>query len=87
MSRDVHRYTHWLRPRNSPPPPAFGLGLRGRYWSAKIIDGISLQPPDFYVSHQSRVTTNLGPARFFALQLFYLYPIVIKINNTWCWHY
>ncbi len=21
----VHRRTHWLRPRNSPPPPAFGL--------------------------------------------------------------
>ncbi len=25
MSRDVHRSTHWLRPCNSPPPPAFGL--------------------------------------------------------------
>jgi hypothetical protein len=30
MSRDVHNCTHWLRPRNSPPPPAFGLVLRGR---------------------------------------------------------
>jgi hypothetical protein len=44
MSRDVHRCTHWLRPRNSLPPPAFGLVLRGRYWSAKI-DDISLWPP------------------------------------------
>jgi hypothetical protein len=25
MSRDVHRCTHWRRPRNSPPTPAFGL--------------------------------------------------------------
>ncbi len=37
VSRDVHSCTHWLRPRNPPPPPA----LRGRYWSAKI-DDISL---------------------------------------------
>ncbi len=29
------------RPRNSLPPPAFGLIFRGRYWSAKI-DDISL---------------------------------------------
>ncbi len=35
---------YWLRPRNSPPPPAFGLIIRGRYWSAKI-DDISLLPP------------------------------------------
>ncbi len=28
----------------SPPPPAFGLDIRGRYWSAKI-DDISLYPP------------------------------------------
>jgi hypothetical protein len=27
MSRDVHSCTHWLRPRNSLPPPAFGLVL------------------------------------------------------------
>jgi hypothetical protein len=38
---NVHTCTHWLRPRCSPPPPAFGLVLRGRYWSAKI-DDISL---------------------------------------------
>jgi hypothetical protein len=44
MSRDVHSCTHWLRPRNSPPYPVFGLVLRGRYWSAKI-DDISLKPP------------------------------------------
>ncbi len=31
MSREVHSCTHWLRPRNSHPPPAFGLVLRGRY--------------------------------------------------------
>ncbi len=45
MSRDVHSCTHWLT--EAPqflPPPAFGLVLRGRYWSAKI-DDISLQPP------------------------------------------
>ncbi len=41
MSRDAHSCTHWLRPRKSLPPPAFGLVLRGRYWSAKI-DDISL---------------------------------------------
>jgi hypothetical protein len=28
MSRDVHSCTHWLRPRN-PPPPAFGLVYEG----------------------------------------------------------
>jgi hypothetical protein len=27
MSRDVHSCTYWLRPRDSPPPPAFGLVL------------------------------------------------------------
>ncbi len=32
---------HWLRPRYSLPPPAFGLVLRARFWSAKI-DDISL---------------------------------------------
>jgi hypothetical protein len=37
MSRDVHSCTHWLRPR-LPPSPAFGLVLRGRYWSAKITE-------------------------------------------------
>jgi hypothetical protein len=47
MSRDLHICTHWLRARNSSPPPAFGLVLRGRYWSAKI-DDISLNPPDKY---------------------------------------
>jgi hypothetical protein len=31
-----------------PPPPAFGLLLRGRYWSAKI-DDISLSPPGWYL--------------------------------------
>jgi hypothetical protein len=41
MSRDVHSCTHWLRPRNSLTPPAFGLVLLGRCWSEKI-DDISL---------------------------------------------
>jgi hypothetical protein len=38
MSRDVKSCSYSLRPRNSLPPPAFGLVLRGRYWSAKIDD-------------------------------------------------
>ncbi len=38
----VHSCTHWLRPRN-PPPPAFGI-IPERYWSAKI-DDISFWPP------------------------------------------
>ncbi len=25
----VHSCTHWLRPRNSPPPPSFGLIYEG----------------------------------------------------------
>jgi hypothetical protein len=25
----VHSCTHWLRPRNLPPPPAFGLMYEG----------------------------------------------------------
>jgi hypothetical protein len=29
MSRDVHSFTHWLRPRNPPLPPAFGLVNEG----------------------------------------------------------
>jgi hypothetical protein len=33
MSRDVHSRTHWLRPRNPPPPPipriAMGLVSEG----------------------------------------------------------
>ncbi len=28
------QYTHWLRPRNPSSPLAFGLNIRGRYWSA-----------------------------------------------------
>ncbi len=35
MSRDVHSCTHWLRPPNSLTPSAFGLVLRGPYWSAR----------------------------------------------------
>jgi hypothetical protein len=38
MSRDVHSCTHWQRLCNSAPPPAFGLVLRGRYWSKKRDD-------------------------------------------------
>ncbi len=47
MPRDVPsctHCTHWLRPRTSPPPPACGLNIRGRYWSAKI-DDISFVTP------------------------------------------
>ncbi len=46
----VHSCTHWLRPRN-PPPPHLGsyVYVRGRHWSAKI-DDISLWLPDFYTS-------------------------------------
>jgi hypothetical protein len=40
VSPDVHSCSHWLRPRN-PPPPAFGLIYEERFWSAKI-DDISL---------------------------------------------
>ncbi len=39
----VHSCTHWLRPRNLPPPH-LGSYIRGRYWSAKI-DVISLCSP------------------------------------------
>jgi hypothetical protein len=32
-------YTHWLRPRNPPPPLSrIWAHMRGRYWSAKIDD-------------------------------------------------
>ncbi len=41
MSSDVHICSHWLRPRNPPLPPAFGLIYEGRCWSANI-DDISL---------------------------------------------
>ncbi len=41
LTRDVHSTSHWLRPRNPSPPPAFGLIYEGRYWSVKI-DDISL---------------------------------------------
>ncbi len=36
-------FAHWLRPRN--PPPAIGIRIRWRYWSAKI-DDISLSSRD-----------------------------------------
>ncbi len=36
-ARDVHSCTHWLRPRN-PPPPRIWAHIRGRSWSAKIDD-------------------------------------------------
>ncbi len=29
VSRDVHSCTHWLRPRNFPPRPAFGIVYEG----------------------------------------------------------
>jgi hypothetical protein len=37
----VYSCTHWLRPRNSPPPDPIWAHIRGRYWSGKI-DDISL---------------------------------------------
>jgi hypothetical protein len=40
----VHSCTHWLRPRNTLPPPHICAHIRGRYCSAKI-DDISLWPP------------------------------------------
>ncbi len=55
-----HSCTHWLRPRNSPPPPHLDSFMRifsnpcaGRYWSAKV-DDISLPAPlslKVYSSH------------------------------------
>jgi hypothetical protein len=45
MSRDVRSCSHWLRPFNLPPPPAFGLRyivrkmgliLRSIEWMLKI---------------------------------------------------
>jgi hypothetical protein len=38
----VHSCTHWLRPRNSPPPPAFGLISEGAIGRKAKIDDISL---------------------------------------------
>ncbi len=44
MSRDVHSFSHWLRPGIGNPlkdnPPAFGLVycIRRRYWSVNIYD-------------------------------------------------
>jgi hypothetical protein len=32
----VYSCPHWLRPRNSPPPPRIRAHIRGRYWSANI---------------------------------------------------
>jgi hypothetical protein len=54
MSRDVHSCTHWLRLRNSPPPPSphIWAHIRGRYWSTKI-DDISLWTPASPVSKLS----------------------------------
>jgi hypothetical protein len=35
----VYSCTHWLRPRDSPPPhPRIWAQIRGRYWSAKVGD-------------------------------------------------
>ncbi len=41
----VHSCTHWLRPRNNPPPPRIWAHMQGRYWSAEI-DDISSWPPE-----------------------------------------
>jgi hypothetical protein len=29
---------HWLRPRKSPPSSRIWAQIRGRYWSAKVVD-------------------------------------------------
>ncbi len=60
MLRDVHSCTHWLRPRNPSPPPAFGLVLRGRYWSAKI-DDISLPPGEIEPSKKNIESSIVDP--------------------------
>ncbi len=50
----AHSFTHWLRPRNTPPPPSprIWAHIRGRSWSAKI-DDISLWPPGWYLACDS----------------------------------
>jgi hypothetical protein len=55
----VHSCTHWLRPRNSPSPPAFGLIYEGAYWSAKI-DVTSLCNPLTPPLHH--LPANIGKA-------------------------
>ncbi len=40
----VHSCTHWLRPRNPPPPPEFGLIYEGAIDQPKI-DDISFVAP------------------------------------------
>ena len=58
----VHSCTHWLRPRNSPPPsPTIWAHLWGRYWSAKI-DDISLWPSLYLQTFYSIFSlTEQGP--------------------------
>ncbi len=34
----LYSCTHWLRPRNFPPPPSTWAHIRGHYWAAKIGD-------------------------------------------------
>jgi hypothetical protein len=42
MSRDVHSCTHWLRSRNSLPPPAFGRVYEGAIGQQRYVDDFSL---------------------------------------------
>ncbi len=48
----LYSCTHWLRPRNTPPPPFLRIWahVQGRYWSARAkIDDIALWPlPEAY---------------------------------------
>ncbi len=52
----VHSSTHWLRPRQPPPPRILG----GRYWSAKV-DDIPLWPPVCTCSSKELEERQLRP--------------------------
>ncbi len=49
----LYSCSHWLRPRNSPPPPLFGLIYEGAIWSAKR-DDISLWLPVYTAPVQAQ---------------------------------
>ncbi len=45
MSRDVHSSSHWLKPRNPPSSPAFGLKTRGDIGQPRLTTS-PCNPPD-----------------------------------------